>query len=496
MPSNKIRSLGKSRRCVVKRRGRKSMKLAKSKTRRYMSKKRVYRGGLGFDLFKSKDTAAAPAATAAEKSAAAAEAAKAAAEAAEAAKAAAEAAKAESAKAPRDANKALKAAKAAAEAAAAEAAAAAAEAVAAEAAAAVAELNPLINTWNGEYAGPAAEAVGIRTNALGTANRAKKAAAAAAAEARKAASAAYEAERVYVKNQMSQFSRTTLPFMTFLYADASVPVPSDSDLQAAYKADKELKQYQITSLDEVKMIDLAKYTKYLKVFLTHMFNEFETTMDKKEIVVPTEFTQEEVEFTGFLNALIAIQGISSVEERATALPEALFEAFSKLSDPKYVMLIMESKILEQDGTHPAVYSYSKINKTGKEVNKPHEGEQMSFRVVNGYNSMYLWTLLSRNYYDFYSVIIDKMFTGSVKITFEEFIRRYNEWTLKKSKEAKDTIIFKNDSVMTAWISTGAYELRPRRLYLRPFEKLKTDHKGMNPRYDDDQHLSEKAILIY
>ena len=49
----------------------------------------------------------------------------------------------------------------------------------------------------------------------------------------------------------------------------------------------------------------------------------------------------------------------SVEGRAAALPEALFEAFSKLSDPRYVMLIPESVDL---GTYVRdhLYSYNKI----------------------------------------------------------------------------------------------------------------------------------------
>ena len=81
-----------------------------------------------------------------------------------------------------------------------------------------------------------------------------------------------------------------------------------------------------------------------------------------------------------------------------------------------------------------------------------------------------------------------MFTGSEQITFDAFIKRYNDWTLKKSKEAKDTLIIKNDYIMTNWISTGVN----RRLYLRPFETLKMDYGG--PGYDDDQHLTEKAIM--
>ena len=88
-----------------------------------------------------------------------------------------------------------------------------------------------------------------------------------------------------------------------------------------------------------------------------------------------------------------------------------------------------------------------------------------------------------------------MFTGSVKITFEEFIRKYNEWTLKKSKEAKDLFknnpdLVKKNPYMDYWFSNE----QDRRVYLRPFEKLIIDPSTKNPSYHAKQHSTEKAIL--
>jgi hypothetical protein len=502
------------------------MKIAKSKTRKYMTKKRVYRGGAYWGLFKSDEEKAAEKAAAAAKAQAQATKARPAAQAtktrpaAQAAEAAAlvevnatktaaeeEATKAEAAKveaeaAPRDVNKALKAAKAAKAAAEAAAAAAAAAYAYATAADEYAALDPLISTWKGEYDGDAAAAVGNRSRTSANKIYAERAVKKEATAATAATAAADAVEKEYVKNQLSQFSRTTLPFMTFLYSDASVP--SESDLQAAYKDDKKLEKYQIASLDEVKMIDPVKYKRYLKVFFTPMFDEFkaefETTMNKDAMlkrIEETEFKQEEVEFEGFLAAIIAIQEVS-VEGRAAALPEALFEAFSKLSDPRYVMLIFESDVLKRNGYNELdVLSYSKINETNTLVNIPYNKKtEMDTSSINGYNSIYLWKLLSRNYYDFYSVIIDKMFTESDKITFEEFIKRYNEWTLKKSAEAKDDetlkVAYERDKKMSYWISSGA--TLPRRLYLRPFEELGYSLLLRTPIYAEMQQRDSDTVI--
>jgi hypothetical protein len=282
--------------------------------------------------------------------------------------------------------------------------------------------------------------------------------------------------------------------MKFLYADASVPVPTDVELQQAYKQDKELKVYQIKSVDEVVKIDETLYKKYLMVFLDFMVEAFVPTMDQKmnkqvmrHEIVSTDFKQEVVEFTGFLDALIAIKEMS-VEGRAAALPEALFEAFSKLSDPRYVMLIPESVDLGKD-IRDHLYSYNKINGLNSDVNLPGYKFLISPDRINARNSMNLWKLLSRNYYDFYVVIIDKMFSGLGKINFDAFIQKYNEWTLKKSDQKK--IDEKANPTDDVWQNHSGRMMRKNRLYLRPFKEI-----GLlphEPGYTDEQENSDTLI---
>jgi hypothetical protein len=379
MPTNKLRSFGRSSRCVVKRRGRKSSKLAKSKTRKYMTKKRVYRAG-GFLGFTSD----------AEKQAAAAK------------KEAAE-----------------------------------------------------------KKAKDDAEVYAARL------------------QRRKAIGEAVQGPQ----DQISRFSRTTLPFMRFLYDGSEV---SDTELQSAYIADKELKAYQITSIDAVKPNSLEMFKKYLGVFLQFMIDELvDVSEDIKNGVMAqikyTGFEREEVEFEAFLNAVDAIRE-KPAEERAAALPEALFEAFSKLKDTKYVMLIPESFDRGGQDIHGAfdgndIYTtYPTINETGN--SDPKKGDI----YINGLNCMYLWKLLSRNYSDFYSVIIDKLFTGSGKISFEEFIAKYNEWTLKKTDEMK---------------KAGKTPYTFSRMYLMPFKNIQMDRykKGWGYRRPTDTRSNTQEDYI-
>lgn len=102
--------------------------------------------------------------------------------------------------------------------------------------------------------------------------------------------------------------------------------------------------------------------------------------------------------------------------------------------------------------------------------------------------MYLWKLLSRNYSDFYSVIIDKLFTGSGKITFEDFIAKYNEWTLKKTAEMKDSDKISKSKTMS----------KVSRIYLMPFEKIEMrEYKrvwGYN-RYQEGHGIIEDKITV-
>jgi hypothetical protein len=284
-----------------------------------------------------------------------------------------------------------------------------------------------------------------------------------------------------VKDQISRFSRTTLPFMRFLYDGSEV---SDSELQTAYKADKELNAYKITSIDAVTPIDLEMFKKYLGVFLQFMIDELVDVTDEirtgvSEDIIRTGFAREEVEFEAFLNAVDAIRK-KPAEERTAALPEALFEAFSKLKDTKYVMLIPESFTVGSDRGKALPESYTKINATG--AVKPDLGRA----TINGLNCMYLWKLLSRNYSEFYSVIIDKMFTGSGKITFEDFIAKYNEWTLKKTAEMKDS-----DKISKTMSKVS-------RIYLMPFEKIEMrEYKrvwGYN-RYQEGFGIIEDKITV-